>query len=90
MIGFNGGLIGADRTPTLAAASGVWTLDEQIKARRSNVWPIVAVGVAATGGTETTSGSYRIHTFNSNGDFVVTVGGDVEYLVAAAVKAQAA
>jgi hypothetical protein len=40
MIGFNGGLIGKDRTTTLAAAVGVWTLDEQIKAKRTNVWPL--------------------------------------------------
>jgi hypothetical protein len=39
MIGFNGGLIGKDRTPTALAAIGVWTLDEQIKARRSGAWP---------------------------------------------------
>jgi len=41
MIGFNGGLIGKDRTTTVEAAVGVWTLGEQIKARRTNVWPIV-------------------------------------------------
>jgi len=39
MIGFNGGLIGKDRTTTAAAASGVWTLNEQIKAKRNNIWP---------------------------------------------------
>ena len=44
----------------------------------------------ATGGTETTSGDFKIHTFNSSGNFVVTqvgqpgVGGtDVSYLVVA-------
>jgi len=42
MIGFNGGLIGKDRTTTLLAAPGVWTLGEQIKARRTNVWPVLA------------------------------------------------
>jgi hypothetical protein len=39
MLGFNGGLIGNDRTPTSLTAIGVWTLDEQIKARRSGIWP---------------------------------------------------
>jgi len=39
MLGFNGGLIGKDRTTNLTAAAGVWTLDEQLKARRTNVWP---------------------------------------------------
>jgi len=42
MIGFNGGLIGADRTTSISAAVGVWTPGEQIKARRTNVWPVVA------------------------------------------------
>jgi hypothetical protein len=42
MIGFNGGLIGADRTTSLSAAVGVWTPSEQIKARRTNIWPVLA------------------------------------------------
>ena len=39
---------------------------------------------APTGGTITTSGDYRIHTFNSSGNFVVaanTLLKNVEYLV---------
>lgn len=40
MIGFNGGLIGKDRsTSTAASIPGVWTASEQIKARRSGLWP---------------------------------------------------
>jgi hypothetical protein len=39
MLGFNGGLIGQDRTTSLSAAVGVWTPGEQIKARRTNIWP---------------------------------------------------
>lgn len=39
--------------------------------------------VAATGGTVTTSGDYKIHTFNSSGDFIVTSGGEVEFLMVA-------
>jgi hypothetical protein len=43
MIGFNGGLIGKDRdTTAVASVPGVWTLGEQIKARRSGIWPIVS------------------------------------------------
>jgi hypothetical protein len=39
MIGFNGGLIGKDRNTTaLASVPGVWTLGEQIKAKRSGLW----------------------------------------------------
>ena len=44
MLGFNGGLIGKDRTTTLAAAVGVWTPGEQIKAQRNNIWPVTATG----------------------------------------------
>ena len=45
--------------------------------------------VTASGGTETTSGDYKIHTFNSDGNFVVSSGGNsngsntVDYLVVA-------
>jgi hypothetical protein len=90
MIGFNGGLIGglADaRETSLLSAVGVWTLNEQRNAKLAGLWPLVLTGVAATGGTVTdiTDGgvSYRVHTFTSNGSFVVTTGGAVEYLVVA-------
>jgi hypothetical protein len=43
MIGFNGGLIGADRTTTIGTAIGVWTPGEQIKAKRGGVWPLVGL-----------------------------------------------
>jgi hypothetical protein len=43
MLGFNGGLIGKDRsTSALASVPGVWTLGEQIKAKRSLLWPPTA------------------------------------------------
>ena len=38
---------------------------------------------AATGGTITTSGSYRIHTFTSNGSFYLPYSKTVDYLVVA-------
>lgn len=38
---------------------------------------------AATGGTVTEADGYRIHTFTTSDDFVVTEGGDFEYLVVA-------
>ena len=43
-------------------------------------------GMAATGGTVTTDGDYKVHTFNSSGNFqITTLGTDavVEYLVVA-------
>ena len=47
--------------------------------------PGVAAFPSATGGTITTDGDYKIHTFNSSGSFAVTVGtnANVEYLVIA-------
>ena len=42
--------------------------------------PPPALFVSASGGTETTSGSFRIHTFNSSATLTVFVGGDVEIL----------
>lgn len=40
--------------------------------------------ITATGGTITTDGNYKVHTFTSSGDFEITAGsGDVEYLIVA-------
>jgi hypothetical protein len=78
MIGFNGGLIGGlatDRDTTALSAKGSMDASEQRNAKLANLWPIVAEGVVATGGTVTdiTDGgvSYRVHTFTSDGSFVV-------------------
>jgi hypothetical protein len=38
-------------------------------------------GVSATGGSVTTFGGYRIHTFTSDGTFTPNVSGTVEYLI---------
>ena len=49
MIGFNGGLIGKDRTTSSdLSLPGVWTLDEQLKARRSNAWPVTGAKLLDT------------------------------------------
>lgn len=40
-----------------------------------------AIPIAASGGTESTSGGYKYHVFNSSGTFTVTSGGDMEILV---------
>ena len=79
MLGFNGGLIGKTRIYTsVGANSGVWSLYEALSSRR---------GVVATGGEIsdiTVSGiSYRVHKFRSSDDFVVSQGGDVDYLIVA-------
>ena len=39
--------------------------------------------VQATGGTVTTDGDYKIHTFTANGTFSVTVGGLADILIVA-------
>jgi hypothetical protein len=38
---------------------------------------------AATGGSESTSGDYKIHTFTSNGTLTVTAKGNVWYVIVA-------
>ena len=40
MLGFNGGLLGVRRTPTLGAATGLWFPNEQSVAKRDSIWPI--------------------------------------------------
>ena len=57
----------------------------------ANVWTNIGDGIGdiipvseATGGTVTTAGDYKIHTFTSSGNFVVTNGAaDFEYLMVA-------
>jgi hypothetical protein len=39
MLGFNGGLIGARRLPTLTSASGLWFSNEHVVAERAGIWP---------------------------------------------------
>ena len=79
MIGFNGGLIGKDRTATTLAAVGVWTLDEQIKARRNLSWPSIGSdpdyanvslllhGDGANGSSTFTDTSPRVKTMSIGG-----------------------
>lgn len=42
MLGFNGGLIGTTRTTTAQqSVPGVWTLREQLEAKRAGLWPFM-------------------------------------------------
>lgn len=41
------------------------------------------MGVVATGGTETEVNGWKIHTFTSGGNFVVSASGNIEYLIVA-------
>jgi hypothetical protein len=45
MLGFNGGLMGVRRTPTVGAASGLWFQNEQSVANRAAIWPAGPFGV---------------------------------------------
>ena len=48
MIGFNGGLIGKARTTSAQfSVPGVWTPDEQLRAKDASLWP--GVGIATSG-----------------------------------------
>jgi len=67
----NGGLIGPVNIPSPSNAKGKWNMEELYRARTANTWP---AGFQASGGTETTSGGYRIHTFTSTNNFVVSAG----------------
>jgi hypothetical protein len=65
MLGFNGGLLGKSRVPTLDAASGLWFPNEQSVARRGAIWP-------ATGDPFFSSVSLLLHMNGSNGSTVFT------------------
>ena len=52
--------------------------------QESNVGDLEAgTYIVASGGTESTSGDYKIHTFTSSGTFAVTTGGPCEYTIVA-------
>jgi hypothetical protein len=60
------------------------TTEDYVEYYNGSAWfPTSETGVDASGGTETTVGGYKIHTFTTSGTLTVTSGGDVEYLVIA-------
>jgi hypothetical protein len=72
-----------------AGPSAGWTYynttDDTLKTYNGTTWDSLANAIPfnATGGTITTSGSYKIHTFTSSGTFTPNGAGTVEYLVIA-------
>jgi len=54
----------------------------KLQVYNGTTWEYIG-GVSATGGTITTSGEYKIHTFTSSGTLTVITGGEVDYLVVA-------
>jgi hypothetical protein len=59
-------------TGTAVTSFGMWRLEEQYAAKRTNTWQ--GVSATVTGGTVTTSGAYTIRTFTANGTLSVTGG----------------
>ena len=95
----NGSVIATDTSPSISGSNLTATVpsavyntaagtvikievlsDTSVTSLNSILKTIIA---APTGGTITTSGNYRIHTFNSSGTFGLTFATDVEYLVVA-------
>ena len=67
------GVLGMIRYNTTANKLQVYT---------GNSWQSLG-GIIASGGTVTTGGGYKTHTFTTSGTFEVTSGGDIEYLIVA-------
>jgi len=60
------------------------TTDGVLYGRVDGAWKALHfVPVEATGGTTYTSGNFKYHKFTSSGNFVVSIGGSVEYLIVA-------
>lgn len=71
MIGFNGGLIGKDRTTsTSPSVPGVWTLDELLKAERNNQWPIAGLKLLDAYPSASAAYSLRLLTNAYTGDLI--------------------
>lgn len=66
MLGFNGGLMGVRRTPTIGAAPGLWFQNEQSVAKRAAIWPI------AGGDVYWSNVSLLLHMDGSNGSTTFT------------------
>jgi hypothetical protein len=81
MLGFNGGLMGVQRTPTGGAATGLWFQNEQSVAKRAGIWP-------STGDDYWANVSLLLHMDGSNGstsftdsssnNFAISVFGDAQ------------
>jgi len=69
--------------PAVAAGATTLTVVNPDGLSGTGAGPTAQVFVAASGGTVTNVGGYRIHTFTGSGTFAVATGGSVEYLVVA-------
>ena len=73
--------------PASPSAGDIWydSANNSMKNYAGTAWATMSTPpLTATGGTITTSGSYKVHTFTSSGTFQITAGsGTVDYLVVA-------
>ena len=59
------------------------TTDDNIWNNIGNGTANIRAAISATGGTVTTVGGYKIHTFTTSSNFVVTSAGSVDYIIVA-------
>lgn len=76
MLGLNSGLLGVRRVPTNDSASGLWVPNEQVLAKRANIWPfgpneVPNIGEAFAGGF---FAGYISHAANSVATHALIVG----------------
>ena len=89
-----GSVIGSAIAPTSARATGVYDLSAATVYTTANLWvgtttiPTITLtqatgmdAVAATGGTITYSGNYKIHTYTGSGTFTPTVTGNIQLML---------
>ena len=69
--------------PNNPAQGDMWfdTTGNAMKVWSGSGWDALSNKFTATGGTESTSGGYKYHTFTSSGTFTAEASGSVDYLV---------
>jgi hypothetical protein len=76
----------ASPAPTGQSTGALWfnTTDKVLYVHDGTEFiPVYAPPFSATGGTESTSGSYKVHTFTTSGSFITTSAGVVDIFVLA-------
>ena len=80
-------LVIATSAPSSPAAGDMWfdssSAITAMKVYSGAGWDQMSNKFTATGGTVTTHGIYKVHTFTSSGNFVVSSGGEVDVLIVA-------
>jgi hypothetical protein len=78
-------VIKAATAPSSPAAGDLWfdTTNNVMKAYSGSGWDQMSNKFSATGGSVTTYGAYKVHTFTSSGTFITEAAGIVDVLVVA-------